>query len=168
MNKILRISSNLLALFAFILVLATILLHLFSWSPYIVLSGSMEPSISTGSLCLVDEKVAYEKIEVGDVIAFRLGDTDTLVTHRVKAITKAGLETKGDANEVSDGISTTKENYVGKTVMSIPYGGYVIAFFQQTKAKIFLAAGVIFLFVFEMIDAKPNRKVSKEEERYYY
>ena len=83
-------------------------LMLLGFRPYIVLSGSMEPAL-----------------HVGDIIAYEAGN-GALVTHRVITITAQGMETKGDANEVSDGITTTKENFHGKTIGSIPGIGYIV------------------------------------------
>jgi len=105
---------------------------------YIVMSGSMEPTIHTGSLCLVNTTVTYDDIEVGDVIAFEISGTNgstVKVTHRAVEITEDGIETKGDANDVTDGISTTEENYVGKTVLAIPYIGYICSYLQIKKVR---------------------------------
>ncbi len=89
---------------------------------YIVMSGSMEPAIPTGSVCFVNTCVKYEDIQEGDVIAFFHGGG--MVTHRVLSVTDEGLETKGDANGRSDGITTGPENFHGKTIFHIPYVGY--------------------------------------------
>ncbi len=96
---------------------------------YIVMSGSMEPKLQTGSVCFVDTRFPYEEIQRGDVIAFRHGSG--MVTHRVVAVTEEGLETKGDANDLSDGITTTDDNFHGKTVLSIPYVGYALHVLRQ-------------------------------------
>ena len=89
-------------------------LMLLGFRPYIVLSGSMEPALHVGSICMVNTKAEYE------------AGNGALVTHRVITITAQGMETKGDANEVSDGITTTKENFHGKTIGSIPGIGYIV------------------------------------------
>ena len=101
------------------------ILLLLGFRPYIVLSGSMEPQIHVGSICLVNTEAGYDDIHVGDIIAYEAGN-GALVTHRVITITAQGMETKGDANEVSDGITTTEENFHGKTVGSIPGIGYMV------------------------------------------
>ena len=59
-------------------------------TPYVVLSGSMEPKVPTGSLCFINEHVKYESIKTGDVIAFKMSD-GTLVTHRAVDKTEEGL-----------------------------------------------------------------------------
>lgn len=98
--------------------------------PFIVMSGSMEPVIPTGSICFVDTKASYSEIEPQDTIAFTVGN-HMLVTHRVIRITEKGMETKGDANEVSDLQLVTDTNYIGKTMFSIPYLGYLASQFQK-------------------------------------
>ena len=47
--------------------------------PYIVLSGSMEPSISTGSIVLVD--TLHRNPKINDVITYQIGSNR--VTHRM-------------------------------------------------------------------------------------
>jgi len=56
------------------------------YKPFIVLSGSMEPTISTGDLVLTKE-VAPEQINIGDIITFRV-EGNTMVTHRVTDIVR--------------------------------------------------------------------------------
>ena len=85
----------------------------------------MEPAIMTGSLCFVNTNAEYADVREGDVIAFRSA-MGTVVTHRAVAVTEHGVETRGDSNRVSDGITTTEENYVGETMASLPYAGYVL------------------------------------------
>ena len=107
-------------------VYAAVLLILFGCGikPYIVLSGSMEPVIKTGSLCLIDTKAEFERVQEGDVIAFETS-AGVLVTHRALRIQDGMIETKGDANDVSDGFSVNEENFCGNTLISVPYLGYI-------------------------------------------
>lgn len=90
----------------------------------IVQSGSMEPGIPTGSLAVVDTGCDYGSIETGDIIIFQAGEER--VMHRAYAVTEKGIETKGDANEVTDGITTTRENLVGRVVSHIPLMGFLV------------------------------------------
>ena len=109
---------------------------------YIVRSGSMEPEIRTGSLCFVDTKVDYSEIKEYDIIAFERGKL--LVTHRVVQVLKDGLVTKGDNNDLDDGITTTEKNYVGKSVFSIPLLGYAISWVQTRAAR---RSAIVSLFI---------------------
>ncbi|HVM03404.1 MAG TPA: signal peptidase I, partial [Acidimicrobiales bacterium] len=70
----------------------------------IVRSGSMEPTIPTGSMVLV-QRVPAADVAVGDVVAVQRPD-GTRVTHRVVDLDRHGgaaeLILKGDANEDRD------------------------------------------------------------------
>jgi signal peptidase len=66
---------------------------------------------------------------VGQVVTFRT--SDGLVTHRVKALTTAGIKTKGDANRSPDVWTIPQRNVEGAVVAGVPYGGYLLVFLQQ-------------------------------------
>lgn len=128
LNRIITFVTTVFVIIACIVFAATAICKIGNIEPRIVLSGSMEPKIHTGSICFINKKVPYDKIKTGDIIAFKAGK-NTMVTHRVISVTNAGFETKGDANKVSDGISTNKTNYRGKTILSIPYANpFVIVY----------------------------------------
>ena len=134
-----------------------LVLYLFGIVPYVILSGSMEPTIKTGSLCFINKKVDFQEIKKKDVIAFKLDD-GTLVTHRVNKINKDGIITKGDNNKrVDDGV-VTANNYVGKNIFWIPKVGYVVMAFQSTRGKIVLITCVVLLFVVGMLFGDDTKK----------
>jgi len=104
---------------------------------YVVLSGSMEPTISPGDAVIV-ESVPPETIQRGDVITFVREGTDRPTTHRVVDIVErnGGLafETRGDANENADQALVRPRQVQGK-VMSVggfllvlPFVGYIVQF----------------------------------------
>ncbi len=72
--------------------------------PLIVRSGSMEPTIATGSMILA-KRVDASDIKVDDIVAVERPD-HTRVTHRVIGLVHRGevvdLTLKGDANEDPD------------------------------------------------------------------
>ena len=123
--------------------------QLFGMNLYIVRSGSMEPEILTGSLCMINIKCPYEKIQCGDVIAFESGNT--LVLHRVIQHTDEGLITKGDNNQVDDGMTTTEENYVGKNLGTVPYLGYFVSWIQTRRGKWMFMAVLLCIMVLETL-----------------
>ena len=98
-------------------------------TPYVVLSGSMEPTYHTGSL-IYDKKVDPFTLKEGDVITFMVSE-DTLATHRIVGVVPDEDEpgtirfrTKGDANDAEDGTLVHYKNVVGTPVFTIPYLGY--------------------------------------------
>ena len=121
----------------------------------------MEPTIETGSLSFINKKFKYENIKEQDIISFKLssGNNSVRVMHRVIEVTDKGFITKGDANENSDGLTTTKENYEGKNVFSIPKLGYFIKFIQTTKGKIILSILIVIIFVSSFL-IKDDEKVN--------
>lgn len=92
-----------------------------------VMSGSMEPTIPTGSLLLV-KQTPLNKIKAGDVITFSQGPS--LVTHRATSIGTDYVLTQGDNNNTPDGEPVKKIK--GKVLYFLPKVGrwFVIG---QTK-----------------------------------
>lgn len=101
---------------------------------YIIMGGSMEPTLSPGDLTFT-EKVETAEIDVGDVIAVK--DEFGIYTHRViekKESDEAILfRLKGDANEEPDSSYINGSEIIGKTSFSLPMGylftknGYILA-----------------------------------------
>ncbi len=124
--------------------------YLFGMRYYVVLSGSMEPVIKTGSLSVVDTKASYDEVQTGDIIAFE-NSLGTRVTHRTMEITDDGIVTKGDANDMSDGITTTKENFLGKTLFAIPLLGYFLFALNTKKGFIILITFIVVMWITDSI-----------------
>ena len=140
-----------------------IILYIFGIVPYVVLSGSMEPTIGTGSVCFINKNANIENIKEKDIIAFKLRD-GTLVTHRAIKVDNSGIITKGDNNKAADSNVVNKENFVGKNLFWIPKVGYVVKAFQTTKGKIIAVAIIVLLLVsgFLFGEDKNKEKTNKE------
>lgn len=94
----------------------------------IVLSGSMEPSIKTGSVVIVKPADRYE---VGDIVTFGKDDRDNIpTTHRIIDMHIISGETrfvtKGDANDDRDGREITEKSIIGKVLLDVPYVGFIL------------------------------------------
>lgn len=137
------------------LVLGIGILYLCGIHPAIVLSGSMEPEIKTGSLCFVNTKTEVETIELGDIIAYRTGDIR--VTHRVIDITADGFQTKGDANDAPDISVVPKENVIGKTVFWVPYLGMGLAKLNTTPGRVLMGCVLALLFLGGLLHRKTEK-----------
>jgi signal peptidase len=123
----------------------------------VVQSGSMAPSIPVGAVVVINKNADYAQVEEGDVIVFSKGDTR--VTHRAIAISEEGIETKGDANENTDGITTTETNFVGKVVFSIPKLGFLL----EGNRKLLLVGCVFLLYlVLLLLTGKKEALASQE------
>lgn len=95
---------------------------------YIVESGSMAPTIPTGSVIAVKPDADYK---IGEVITFGpMSVKKVPTTHRIQDIRVQAGEpiyiTKGDANNAPDAKDTLKKDIIGKVVFHLPYAGYLI------------------------------------------
>ena len=99
------------------------------WTPMVVLSGSMEPTLPLGSVAMVEPRAATS-IVAGDLLTFHHPERPgTLVTHRVTEATRldnglVSFKTKGDANNVEDKWAIMSPQVVGTVKFDVPYAGY--------------------------------------------
>lgn len=116
----------------------------------IVKSGSMEPTIPTGSVVLIRPEAAYA---VGDIITFGEDNKRQIpTTHRIISVSnengKEVFQTKGDANEVADPKPTQSNSVIGKVVFDVPRAGFILDFARTTLGFALLVgipAGLIIL-----------------------
>lgn len=107
----------------------------------VVLSGSMEPSLSVGDLLIV---VPTDELSVGDVVVYT--SSGAAIVHRIIEIdTESGTAvTRGDANNASDDpIPLTAIK--GKVVYAIPLLGYAVEAIKTPVATVVLIALAIWL-----------------------
>lgn len=114
------------------------------WLFQSVATGSMEPTIPTGSVIL-SRPVDAEDIRVGDIIVFAsptgatvtggddgvfASEGEMLVTHRVVSIERGdglAFRTKGDGNEAEDPWLVTPEMVRAKSLGHVPVLGTVVS-----------------------------------------
>ena len=102
----------------------------------VVLSGSMEPTIKTGSIVVVKPQSSYQ---TGDVITFSEKNNPKITTtHRVFGINDGGFITKGDANNSTDSARVATGQIIGKTIFSVPYLGYPVSFAKTQQGLLLL------------------------------
>jgi signal peptidase I len=112
---------------------------------FVVTSGSMEPTLKTGSVIFVVPKETYE---VGDVVTFKhelgasLKDPNSTATHRITEIHddegRATFTTKGDANQTPDQSNLEIARVLGRVSFSIPYLGRAVAFAKTQMGFVLL------------------------------
>lgn len=106
----------------------------FGYTPFAVLSGSMEPELPVGSMVLV-RQVEPTDITVGDNATLYRSD-GAVVTHQVYEIDPAAqmIGTQGIANKNSDGSimhdaeQTPFSRVIGTVSFCVPYLGFVNAY----------------------------------------
>ena len=173
-KKIWNWISGVLVGIVVLLAIALVGVRLIGLEPYVVLSGSMEPTYHVGSLIYVKDVDPYE-LESGDVITFML-DEDTVATHRIVEVvpdendsTVVRFKTKGDANDAEDGSLVHYKNVIGSPVFTIPQLGYVANYIQNPPGTyIAISAGAILLllvFLPDLFGSDDEEKKQKQKKK---
>jgi signal peptidase len=125
---------SLLAVLGVVCVAVTIAATQLGLRPLVVRSGSMEPTIRTGSMVLV-RTIPASAIRVGDVVAVERPDRTT-VTHRVVSVSHQGptasVVLKGDANKDPDPVPVSVTS-AGRLVATLPVLGRVGGFLSSAR-----------------------------------
>ena len=144
--------SSILVAAVVLLAVALVGVRIVGLQPYVVLSGSMEPTYPVGSLIYV-KSTDYKQLKVGDPITFLVSE-DTVATHRIIEVLPDEDDpntiryfTQGDANDAPDGSSVHYKNIIGKPVFSIPYLGYVSNYIQAPPGKYVAISGCALLML---------------------
>ena len=148
-KRILRFFSAGMLLVLILFPLMTIAPKVFGIQSYVIISGSMEPSIPTGSLVYV-RSTNTEIIQEGDIITFYSNRNSSLpTTHRVveNKTSEKEIITKGDANEKEDILPVRYADVLGKVVFFLPYLGKLLLLLSTVQGKIVY----VMLFGFTMM-----------------
>lgn len=161
LKKICNFLTTILILILLALAIVLIAPRLLGYQSLAVLSGSMEPEISVGSIVFAKETDPAD-LEVGDVITYRLSG-NTLVTHRIieKDEVAEQFITQGDANDVADNSPVEYQNVVGEVTMHLPLLGYLSIYI---KTPIGIAAICGFLIVLILLVFLPEIFSSEQED----
>ena len=136
----------------------------FGFGTSLVLSGSMEPEISTDDLVFVKKP---GKLQVGDVVLYNTGGSNVL--HRITKIDGDIITTQGDANNTEDK-PFSKSAVLGVYIGKIPSGGKIIRFvtnppFVMAVVFLLMAAAVIWMFVEDHRERKKLDSIKAEIDR---
>ena len=118
---------------------------------YVVLSGSMQPTIAAGDVVVV-ANTPPERVESGDVMAFdRIEGDDKRTTHRVVEVVERDgdrfFRTQGDANEEPDSRLVPADAVIGTVQFTIPYVGRLFSFASSDTGVLLFVAVPGFLLV---------------------
>ena len=128
--KLMNVVSVLIILASIVALLKVVLAkpgeapNFFGYSLFRVMTGSMEPTIPTNSLIVV-QRTDTQQLAEGDIITFYSRDPSLMGepnTHRIIRFEQEGEErliyTKGDANNIEDHYAVHEEDVIGKVVYS--------------------------------------------------
>ena len=122
-----------------LLVAASLLPRTFGYTPLVVLSGSMEPTLQVGDVAVTREIEPYA-LQVGDVVTYE--SISGYITHRIVGLdmTPQGpfFHMKGDANLGADPQPIPADRIVAKVVYRVPRVGFIVAFTDSAAGKFLL------------------------------
>ncbi|MGO1174105.1 MAG: signal peptidase I [Actinomycetaceae bacterium] len=162
-----------LALIAILALLGALVVvpRVMGWAPLTILSGSMEPTIPTGSQVVVDPVTGEDEareLQVGDVITVMPYPEDpTLVTHRIverrDSADGVSFVTQGDANGAVDEWDVTATQIRGEVRYHVPYAGYAATALdgeQKAIGVVVAAAALLVYAAVQIVGAVrgPNRR----------
>jgi signal peptidase len=124
------------------LVATTIGPRVLPYQALVVRSGSMSPTIPTGSIVFYKKRAASQ-VKVGDIIVFaKPGQPDEKVTHRVYQIGNGTngryFITKGDANGTVDDWRVPAVGTGWVAAFHVPVAGYALADLQSQTGRLLL------------------------------
>lgn len=152
MKKVFSILTNVVftGLMTFALVVTLSMFSIGGIRIYSVLSGSMEPTIHTGSVIVGMPADSYA---VGDIVTRMTETDDVTVTHRiVEKVERDGapvFRTKGDANNVADDEDIPASAIVGRVAFSVPYLGFAMNFAKTREGFLLLVIIPAVLVIYE-------------------
>lgn len=137
---------------------------------YIVLSDSMEPRISTGSLVITKVLDQTAPIEPNQIITFkanRFGE-DILLTHYFKEVeveeNVTYYRTQAELANQYDNYHTVRSDIVGQYVMHVPFIGKFILFYQSKFGMLVLAEYLIIFLVNLTLKTRWKENKTLDEE----
>jgi signal peptidase I len=155
--------------FAAVIVLAVTVPNAFGLRDLTVLSGSMEPTISTGDV-VVERQISPLDARLGDVVSFKdPEDASILITHRVQSMVVddgvVSFVTKGDANTGVERWKVSADGTIGKVEYHVWRLGYLLSLIRGPLGRVVLVVvPALVLGAYELIRIwRPRPRGGSEE-----
>lgn len=171
-NRITRICNLLFSLIVVVIIIVgggILLPQVIGYNSYCVLGTSMEDKIMLGSLIYM-KKVPKEELKEGNTIVFETSEKkgEGIIRNIVEVdLEKESYVTKAESSDYADASEVAYENILGKVVKVLPYGGFIVLFFQTKLGLIAAVAIFLLLIVLQLLgdifeEKKKLPKLSKK------
>ena len=135
-----RIAAGCLTGLVILIALLKIIPVFFGYQSFVVLSGSMEPTLPIGSVVYID---SHNKLpDVGDIAAYQVSES-VRVTHRIVDVAEDGYIFQGDANSAPDFNTVSRQQIIGAYAFHIPILGYILSVFHGWMAVVTLIVLIV-------------------------
>ena len=132
---------------------------LLQYHPLVVLSNSMKPSFSVGSV-IYYQVVPADSLKKNDIVVFK-SKKNEYIAHRIIGIENGFIETKGDSNNASDHLEISIQDVKGKVAsFYIPFIGFYIKFVND---HLLIAVPVVFIILLEFLFT--NTRIFEKKEK---
>ncbi len=127
-----------------------------------VISGSMEPTLETGSV-VIDEVISPLDARPGDIVTFQDPLRPRQLTHRLQKMRVEGdtayMVTLGDANDAPERWTVETNGQIGRVVAHLPKLGYARAALGTRYARLAVLGAVMALGLFLLADMwRPKKR----------
>lgn len=148
---VMLILAVMLCLFVVVQLLSNGYVNIGGFMMFRVVTGSMEPTMSVGSL-LVAQETDISAIAVNDIVCFRTQEAPiqgSFVTHRVISILAGAdgsvlLQTQGDANLAADNYFVNAQDLVGKVIWHTGDDSMLASVFSFFSNKVGFLGFIVF------------------------
>ncbi len=140
---------------------------------FVIQTDSMVPVINVSDIAVIDNSIAPEDIQIGDIMAFRVditGDTvDDVVVHYVSEILPYGdhliYKTISEKSGIQDSWTIEEEDIVGVYQFRVEYFGKILMFVQSWIGRVILVIDVIIISIlYDMFFKKSKTKTKIDTE----
>lgn len=131
--------------------------NVLGYSLFVVLTGSMSPTINIGDDVLIQ---ITKDIKNGDVVVFDNKENNNFIIHRVVKINEKEVITKGDNNNTIDEV-ISKDNIIGKKIITFPKLGKIQEFFR--KPYIFIPLVDVIIIATLVVNYKSKKNIYKHK-----
>ncbi len=132
------------------------------WSPVVVTSGSMRPTLQAGDVLLIDEHPA-ELLAQRAVIVFERPGGE-LIVHRIFSVEDDAYVTKGDGNPTPDVDSVRPEAVAGTGQLVVPLLGLPVVWFARADVVPLVAWGAMTIGSFAVVGASAVQRLRRRHD----
>lgn len=145
-----------LSAFIGLLIFFALIMLLVGFRPAVVLTGSMEPTISPGDM-IVYKSIDENDLKIGDVVTFYMTEESQAnhsitYTHRVVNVLEKNnrvvFQMQGDANQTPDANLIPIERILGKVHYVMPIIGQTFLFVKNNMLIVISGLFVLFFIVY--------------------
>jgi signal peptidase I len=136
----------------------------FGYQALTVVSGSMEPTLATGSV-VIDKVISPADARPGDVVTFQDPLRPRQLTHRLQRVRVEGdtffMVTLGDANDAPERWSVPRDGEIGRVVAHLPKLGHARAALSTRYARLGALGAVLLLGGLLLVDLWRPRRAAR-------